>query len=82
MIKYTTRLYSMPSWLSGVASIFDLGGTLNEYNFASDPAEADYLAIASDWAAIGADLQAAIDSYKVQEVTDNGKESTKEKRRR
>ena len=82
MIKYTTRLYAMPSWISGAARVLDIGGTLNEYNFSENPAEADYLAIASDWAAVGLDLQAAIDSYKVQEGTEYGEKRTKKAKAR
>ena len=73
MIKYTTRLFAMPSWISGAARILDLGGTFNEYNFSESPEEADFLALASDWAAVDIDLKTAIERFKVDGVTKSDK---------
>lgn len=52
-------LFSSPSWLQGVATALDLGGTLVEYNVSRTAQEADVRAIASDWAITGKDIQAA-----------------------
>lgn len=55
-------MFARPSFLEGMARIFDFGGTLNEYNYDqySTDAEADAAAIASDWDAIGQDMYDAI----------------------
>ena len=55
----TGFLFASPSWLQGVASAMDLGGTLLEYNVSKTPQEADIRAIASDWAITGKDIQKA-----------------------
>jgi len=46
----------MPSAISGIARILDLGGTYNSYNRSATPEEADCRAIYSDWAITGQDL--------------------------
>ena len=59
-------IYARPSFLEGVARIFDFGGTLNTYYYEStdeDPREADARAIASDWEAVGKDMANAIGQY-------------------
>lgn len=59
-------IYARPSFLEGVARIFDFGGTLNTYYLVSsdeDPREADARAIASDWQAVGKDMASAIGQY-------------------
>lgn len=82
MIKYTTRLYAMPSWISGASRILDLGGTFNEYNFSESPEEADFLALASDWAVVEIDLKSAIESFKVEGATKIDKKRPQNRRRR
>jgi len=62
MSRYFGLLFARPSFLEGVARIFDLGGTLNTYNESESPTEADYLAIANDWRAIDDDMRNAIGS--------------------
>lgn len=56
-------LFARPSALEGVARILDLGGTLDEYNTANTPEQADVLALWSDWLAVGDDMWSAIRSY-------------------
>ena len=59
-------IYARPSFLEGIARIFDFGGTLNTYYLVSsdeDPREVDARAIASDWQAVGRDLASAIGQY-------------------
>jgi len=66
MSKYfedTGFLFSSPSWVQGVASAMDLGGTLVEYNVSKTPQEADVRAIASDWAITGKDIQRAAENF-------------------
>jgi hypothetical protein len=45
-------LYARPSFLEGLARIFDFGGTLNEYNQSLTPKQADFLALRADWLTI------------------------------
>ena len=58
-------IYARPSFIRGVARLFDFGGTLNIYHYQQDedPAEADARAIASDWEAVGKDIADAIEKY-------------------
>ncbi len=58
--KYTTRLFSPPSFLEGMARVLDLGGTFDQYNVSASGEEADRQALESDWNAIGADMYDAI----------------------
>lgn len=46
-------LTARPSFVEGLARIVDIGGTLNEYNTSLSNTQADYLAIAADWQAVG-----------------------------
>ena len=56
-------LFARPSALEGVARILDFGGTLNEYNTANSPQQADTLALWSDWLAVGDDMWSAIRTF-------------------
>ena len=56
-------LFARPSALGGVARILDFGGTLNEYNTANSPEQADVLALWSDWLAVGDAMWSAIGTY-------------------
>jgi len=55
----TVFLFPMPSALSGIARILDIGCTYNAYNHSDSPEEADWKAIYSDWAIVGQDLVSA-----------------------
>ncbi len=66
MSTYSSRWFSVPPFLEGAASVFDLFGVL--------PSEADRIlarsdaeAIASDWRAVGLDLFHAISSHRPSE---------------
>ncbi len=56
-VWYSTLAFAHRSWLSGVARLLDWRGSMNEYNVSPSPDEADYVALASDWYAIGDDLR-------------------------
>ena len=56
-------LFACPSTLGGMASILDFGDTLTEYNSANSGAQADVLALWSDWLAVGDDMWSAIRAY-------------------
>ncbi len=62
--NYSDFLFAHPSVLSGVGRVLDLGGTLTEFNTALTPEQADAIAIAMDWQAVGADLNAALGWYR------------------
>ena len=64
----TDYIYARPSFLEGVARIMDIGGTLNEYNYASDGQQADAIAIWSDWAVIGQDMYTAMGIYREENI--------------
>jgi hypothetical protein len=56
----TNFLFADPSFLSGLGSVLDLGGTLVEFNQSRSGQEADARALASDWAVAGKDVRAAM----------------------
>lgn len=64
MIEYTTFLFARPTWYEGLARLLDFGNTLQVYNNSHSDAEADAVALALDWNAIGEDMRRA-----VQEIT-------------
>ena len=55
-------LFVMPSFLHGLGSVIDVGGTFEagNYNISTTPKEADIRAMASDWLVVGSDLDSAI----------------------
>jgi hypothetical protein len=59
----TCFLFADPSFLLGVASVLDIGGTLVVYNTSKDSGEADTRALASDWASVGRDIRTAIEKF-------------------
>ena len=59
-------VYAKPSFLEGMARLFDIGGTLDTYYYYlpdDNPQDADARAIASDWQAVGRDIAFAIDEF-------------------
>jgi hypothetical protein len=62
MSEYSYFLFARPSFVEGMARVLDFGDTLSEYNQSLTPREADYLALKSDWAAVGEDLWRAFDA--------------------
>lgn len=55
----TDFLFSTPSYLSGAANIFNIGGDFYEYNISSSQGEADCKAIRNDFNIVGSDLEKA-----------------------
>jgi hypothetical protein len=53
-------LFALPSFFGGMARVLDLGGTLKEFNYSPSPERADYIALKSDWSAIGSDVWTAM----------------------
>lgn len=56
-------LYATPSFLEGFARVLDVGDTFTTYNTSADAGEADFLALRSDWRAIGEDFDTALAEY-------------------
>jgi hypothetical protein len=52
-------LFPLPSAISGIARILDLGGTYTACNRSATPEETDWKALFSDWAITGQDLISA-----------------------
>ena len=55
----TDFLFARPSIIEGIGRNMDFFGSLNSYNFLSDGAMADSVALASDWLAVYGDLNKA-----------------------
>ena len=68
--KYSTYLFSLPTFAESFSRLFDLAGATSELNLLGEPGEAskvnDLLAIAADWAAVGEDFWAATGAEIVQ----------------
>ena len=64
-VDYTGLLHAEPSVWEGFARLLDIDGNFDDFNDADSPSEADLIALASDWYAVGADLYRAIDRYSV-----------------
>lgn len=63
----TFFLFARPSFIEGLARIFDLGNSLNVYNESLTGREADFKALWADWSMVGQDITDAI--HKVTEET-------------
>lgn len=61
MSERTAYLFARPSFLEGIARIFDFSGSLNVYNESDTPREADRRAIANDFKAVADDMWTAFD---------------------
>ena len=56
-------LFATPSFLEGMARTLDLGGTFTSYNTSRSAAEADFLALRSDWRAVGEDFDTVLADF-------------------
>lgn len=57
---YADFLFAKNGFMTGVASIFDFGSTLIEYNYFQTPEKADFIALKSDWQAVGDSIRYAM----------------------
>jgi hypothetical protein len=57
-----------PSFLAGMASVFDLAGVNVDFNSVPSPALADFLALQYDWYKVGQDLYSAMNTFKQTEL--------------
>lgn len=62
-VSLSSFLFARSSWLSGFARILDIGGTFDDYNFGTTPAQTDWFALASDAEMVCRDFWGAIQSY-------------------
>jgi hypothetical protein len=60
MSNYTDLLYNRPTFFGGMARCLDIGGTLREFNTSPTGQDADRIALASDWYAIGEDMRQTV----------------------
>ena len=56
-------LFARPSFIAGLGATIDLGGTMEIFNESPSPEEADFLALRSDWRAVGQDIQNAMSRF-------------------
>lgn len=66
MKRYSYYLGARPSFLEGIARLMDFGNTLDKYKSYPSGAEADYAAIARDWAMIGLDFRNAVVEFEAE----------------
>ena len=64
----TCFLFADPSFLSGIAAVMDITGSLVVYNRSESGLEADERAIASDWAIVGSHISAAAESLEKEKT--------------
>ncbi|MSS73359.1 MAG: hypothetical protein EXS64_17995 [Candidatus Latescibacteria bacterium] len=64
----TDFLFASPSFLQGMASIFDFGGFLLVFNQSRTPEEANEKAMRADWAMVGKDIQDALKKYSLAQT--------------
>ncbi|MFO7321116.1 MAG: hypothetical protein DIU68_005270 [Chloroflexota bacterium] len=62
------HLFARPSFLSGVARLVDVLGTLNEYNSAPNGNLADFYATRADWKAVGDDMWEALRQFNYEAI--------------
>ncbi len=60
-------LFAEPSFLEGMARIWDFGNSLNVYNESRTGREADDTALWMDWNMVGLDMREAIERFRERE---------------
>lgn len=56
-------LFARPSFVEGMARLWDFAGTLNDYNYTPPDEDPDAEALARDWYAVGDDLLHAMAAF-------------------
>ena len=56
-------LFAGPTFFSGAARAFDLGGIYDTYNVSSTESDADYKALLADWSIVGQDIFSAMKQF-------------------
>lgn len=62
----TDFLIAQPSFVSGVARLFDFAGIFDDYNSSASPDEADARALNNDWNVALQDFRDSVDAAKVR----------------
>ena len=62
----TDYFFAMPTFWSGMARTLDIGAQFDEFNWTEDPAEADAIAMFSDFRAVGMDIMTACSQYETE----------------
>jgi hypothetical protein len=65
LFQRSGRLFANPSFMTGMAKVFDIGAVFDVYNNDPTPEAADFYAMLSDWCAVGDDLRSAIKNQEV-----------------
>ena len=60
LLSRSGRLFAVPSFITGMAKVLDIGATFHVYSEDATSQEADYWSMLSDWYAIGDDLRFAL----------------------
>jgi hypothetical protein len=68
-------LFADQSFIGGAATTIDIGGTLVVYNVSRDGDDADFRALASDWAITGKDIKRSVEKFKKQTTKAKEKEA-------
>jgi hypothetical protein len=61
--SFSDYLYTRPSWLSGIARLFDFWGLYDSYGASRTGNIADTKALYSDWRTVGHDLKGSLDRH-------------------
>gem|GEM_PF-2876784 len=64
-----------PSFLDGMSRVLDMGATLKPPVCPVDPQKADYLALLSDWTAVGNDIRSSLVKFAFEIEEDKDIES-------
>ena len=56
-------LFARPSFIAGLGTAIDLGGTMEIFNESPSPEEADFLALRNDWCTVGKDIRNAMAQF-------------------
>ena len=59
----TFSLFARPSFIEGMARVFDLAQSLEAWNSDKTADQADRRALGADWRATGEDIRAALNTY-------------------
>lgn len=61
--SFSDYLYARPSFLSGIARLFDFWGLYDSYNSSRTREIADSKALYSDWRTVGRDVKRSMNRY-------------------
>jgi len=74
---FSNLLFASPSFLEGMGRSIDAAGVLTVFNESLTSEQADYLALQSDWRAVGSDIWKAIQAVHEQ-LPESERESEQE----